>query len=75
MQSEKTQIEASLAKQSLVAANNLQYSLKPDLSVCTSRTSTAQFFQNSQYSEGSNMKLHSQHWECLCIRAQLLACA
>ena len=55
MQSEKSQIEASLAKQSLVAANNLQYSLKPDLSVCTSRTSTAQFFQNSQYSEGSNM--------------------
>lgn len=46
---------AGNARSGLIAVNNLNYSLKPDLSVCTTRTSTSQFFQQDTYAPGSTM--------------------
>lgn len=49
------QSEDGMAKMGLINVNNLQYNLKPDLSVCVSNTSTSQFFQNQSYAAGSTM--------------------
>lgn len=48
-------MQADMAKQGIIDINNLNYSLKPDLSVTTSRTTTTQFFQNQSYAENSTM--------------------
>ena len=44
-----------MAKAGVISANSLEYNLKPDLSVTTSRTDTLQFFQSNTYSSGSTM--------------------
>ncbi len=52
---EENNMQADMAKQGIIDINNLNYSLKPDLSVTTSRTTTTQFFQNQSYAENSTM--------------------
>jgi hypothetical protein len=47
--------QAMIAKQGIIDVNNLSYNLKPDLSVTTSRTTTTQFFQNTEYAENATM--------------------
>jgi hypothetical protein len=52
---EENNMQAEMAKQGIIDINDLNYSLKPDLSVTTSRTTTTQFFQNQSYAENSTM--------------------
>lgn len=52
---DESNMQADMAKQGIIDINNLNYSLKPDLSVTTSRTTTTQFFQNQSYAENSTM--------------------
>ena len=44
--------EESAAREGLLSVNDLNYSLKPDLSVCVSSTSVSNFFQAQTYGPG-----------------------
>ena len=47
--------DSQMVQKSILGLNQLSYSLQPDLSVCTSRTSTTQFFISRQAAPGENM--------------------